>query len=47
MTNPTDAVTPAPTAAATGSPAGTQDQAARLFSLSIVVSGATGGNGDS
>jgi uncharacterized membrane protein len=39
VTNPTDAVTPAPTAAATGSSAGTQDEAARLFSLSIVVSG--------
>jgi hypothetical protein len=39
VTNPTDAVTPAPTATATGSPAGTQDEAARLFSLSIVISG--------
>jgi hypothetical protein len=39
VSNPTDAVTPATTAAAPSTPAGTQDEAARLFSLSIVVSG--------
>jgi hypothetical protein len=38
VSNPTDAVT-TPTAAPAPTPAGTQDEAARLFSLSMVISG--------
>ena len=39
MSNPTDAVTTSPPTAPTRAPAGDQNEAARLFSLSIVISG--------
>jgi hypothetical protein len=39
VSTPTDAVTTSPPAAPTRAPAGEQNEAARLFSLSIVISG--------